>query len=89
VAGEESDDPSSLRWPTVQNWSCSETLLAADDPWLFDTNPVVAGLLVDDIQGARDEFSRTPGSTCSATCAYYLTATLGSTKSEESYLQYF
>ena len=28
---------------------------------LFDANPVVAGLLVDDIYAARDELARTPG----------------------------
>jgi glyoxylase I family protein len=32
----------------------------ADSPWLFDSNPVVAGFLVDDIEAARDELARTP-----------------------------
>ena len=32
----------------------------ADSPWLFESNPVVAGFLVDDIQAARDELARTP-----------------------------
>lgn len=34
---------------------------AADGPWLFASNPVVAGFLVDDIEAARDELARTPG----------------------------
>lgn len=33
----------------------------ADGPWLFASNPVVAGFLVDDIEAARDELARTPG----------------------------
>ena len=32
----------------------------ADSPWLFESNPVVAGFLVDDIDAARDELARTP-----------------------------
>jgi Glyoxalase/Bleomycin resistance protein/Dioxygenase superfamily len=32
----------------------------ADSPWQFESNPVVAGFLVDDIEAARDELSRTP-----------------------------
>jgi len=32
---------------------------AADGPWLFESNPVVAGFLVDDIEGAREELART------------------------------
>jgi hypothetical protein len=31
---------------------------AADGPWLFEANPVVAGFLVDDIQAAREELAR-------------------------------
>jgi catechol 2,3-dioxygenase-like lactoylglutathione lyase family enzyme len=34
---------------------------AVDAPWQFASNPVVAGLLVDDIEAARDELARTPG----------------------------
>ena len=33
----------------------------ADSPWLFESNPVVAGFLVDDIEAARDELARTTG----------------------------
>jgi catechol 2,3-dioxygenase-like lactoylglutathione lyase family enzyme len=33
----------------------------ADGPWLFASNPVVAGFLVDDIKAAREELIRTPG----------------------------
>ena len=33
---------------------------AAGSPWLFESNPVVAGFLVDDIEAARDELVRTP-----------------------------
>ena len=32
----------------------------ADRPWLLESNPVVAGFLVDDIEAARDELARTP-----------------------------
>jgi catechol 2,3-dioxygenase-like lactoylglutathione lyase family enzyme len=32
----------------------------ADSPWQFESNPVVAGFLVDDIEAARDELARTP-----------------------------
>jgi catechol 2,3-dioxygenase-like lactoylglutathione lyase family enzyme len=31
----------------------------AESPWLFESNPVVAGFLVDDIEAARDELART------------------------------
>jgi catechol 2,3-dioxygenase-like lactoylglutathione lyase family enzyme len=33
----------------------------ADGPWLFASNPVVAGFLVDDIEAARDELARIAG----------------------------
>jgi catechol 2,3-dioxygenase-like lactoylglutathione lyase family enzyme len=33
----------------------------ADGPWLFASNPVVAGFLVDDIESAREELMRAPG----------------------------
>jgi hypothetical protein len=32
----------------------------ADSPWLFESNPIVAGFLVDDIEAARDELASTP-----------------------------
>jgi hypothetical protein len=32
-----------------------------DSPWLFESNPVVAGFLVDDIEAAREELAGTPG----------------------------
>jgi hypothetical protein len=31
-----------------------------DSPWLFESNPIVAGFLVDDIEAARDELASTP-----------------------------
>jgi catechol 2,3-dioxygenase-like lactoylglutathione lyase family enzyme len=31
----------------------------ADSPWLFESNPIVAGFLVDDIEAARDELAST------------------------------
>jgi hypothetical protein len=34
---------------------------AADGPWLFESNPVVAGFLVDDIHAAREELARATG----------------------------
>ena len=33
---------------------------AADGPWMFERNPVVAGFLVDDIESACAELARTP-----------------------------
>jgi catechol 2,3-dioxygenase-like lactoylglutathione lyase family enzyme len=33
----------------------------ADGPWLFASNPIVAGFLVDDIKTARAELMQTPG----------------------------
>jgi hypothetical protein len=33
---------------------------AADGPWLFESNSVVAGFLVDDIEAAREELARRP-----------------------------
>jgi hypothetical protein len=36
---------------------------AAEGPWLFASNPVVAGFLVDDILAAREELAGTPGVT--------------------------
>jgi hypothetical protein len=32
----------------------------ADRPWLFESNPIVAGFLVDDIEAARNELAGTP-----------------------------
>jgi hypothetical protein len=37
-----------------------DSAAVADSPWLFASNPVVAGFLVDDIEAARDELVRTP-----------------------------
>ena len=37
------------------------SVAAADGPWLFEVNTVVAGFLVDDIHLAREELHRTPG----------------------------
>jgi hypothetical protein len=34
---------------------------AAERPWLFERNPVVAGFLVDDVRVGREELARTPG----------------------------
>jgi catechol 2,3-dioxygenase-like lactoylglutathione lyase family enzyme len=31
-----------------------------ESPWLFESNPVVAGFLVDNIEAARDELARIP-----------------------------
>jgi hypothetical protein len=36
------------------------TTAAANSPWLFESNSVVVGFLVDDIQAARAELARTP-----------------------------
>jgi catechol 2,3-dioxygenase-like lactoylglutathione lyase family enzyme len=34
---------------------------AADEPWLFESDPVVAGFLVDDIHAARQELAHAAG----------------------------
>lgn len=34
---------------------------AADGPWMFAANEVVAGFLVDDLEAARAELAATPG----------------------------
>ena len=57
----------------------------ADGPWLFASNPVVAGFLVDDIEAARDELAGgSPESNCSETYGSKPTATPGSTSARRT-----
>jgi catechol 2,3-dioxygenase-like lactoylglutathione lyase family enzyme len=52
---------------------------AADGPWLFESNPVVAGFLVDDIELACAELLGHPVSNSWASFASWRTDTRGST----------
>ena len=61
VAGQDSDDFVELAMADGAKLELFGSAAAADGPWLFEANPVVAGFLVDDIQAARDELARTPG----------------------------
>ena len=60
VAGEDSDDFVELAMADGSKLELFGKPAAADGPWLFESNPVVAGFLVDDIRAARDELARTP-----------------------------
>jgi hypothetical protein len=60
VAGEDSEDFVELAMGDGAKLELLGTSEVADGPWLFESNPVVAGFLVDDIEAARDELARTP-----------------------------
>jgi catechol 2,3-dioxygenase-like lactoylglutathione lyase family enzyme len=60
VAGEDSDDFVELTMGDGTKLELFGSSEVADGPWLFASNPVVAGFLVDDIEAARDELARTP-----------------------------
>jgi hypothetical protein len=49
----------------------------AQEPSVFASNPVIAGFLVDDIEQARDELSRTPGVELLESCGSCRTDTPG------------
>src|SRR3954464_6132142 len=60
VAGEDSDDFVELAMGDGTELELFGSSEVADGPWLFASNPVVAGLLVEDIEAARDELACTP-----------------------------
>jgi catechol 2,3-dioxygenase-like lactoylglutathione lyase family enzyme len=60
VAGEDSEDFVELAMGDGAKLELFGSSEVADGPWLFESNAVVAGFLVDDIQAARDELARTP-----------------------------
>ena len=60
VAGEDSEDFVELAMGDGAKLELFGSAEVADGPWLFESNPVVAGFLVDDIEAARDELARTP-----------------------------
>jgi catechol 2,3-dioxygenase-like lactoylglutathione lyase family enzyme len=61
VVGEDSKDFVELAMADGAKLELFGAAAAADGPWLLESNPVVAGFLVDDIRAARDELARTPG----------------------------
>jgi catechol 2,3-dioxygenase-like lactoylglutathione lyase family enzyme len=60
VVGQESEDFVELAMGDGAKLELFGSAAAADGPWLFASNPVVAGFLVDDIEAARDELAGTP-----------------------------
>ncbi len=60
VAGEDTEHFVELAMPDGAKLELFGPAARADSPWLFESNPVVAGFLVDDIEAARDELARTP-----------------------------
>ena len=61
VVGEDTDEFVELAMDDGARLELFGSAAAADGPWMFERNPVVAGFLVDDIESARDELARTPG----------------------------
>src|SRR4051794_12083095 len=61
VSGEDREDFVVLAMADGTTLELFGSAAAADGPWLFGSNPVVAGFLVDDIRAARDELACTPG----------------------------
>ena len=57
VAGEDRDDFVELAMADGTKLELFGSDDSADGPWLFRSNPVVAGFLVDDIEAARDELA--------------------------------
>jgi catechol 2,3-dioxygenase-like lactoylglutathione lyase family enzyme len=60
VDGEDTDQFVELAMADGAKLELFGSATRADSPWLFESNPVVAGFLVDDIEAARDELARTP-----------------------------
>jgi catechol 2,3-dioxygenase-like lactoylglutathione lyase family enzyme len=60
VAGEDAEDFVELAMGDGAKLELFGSAAVGDGPWLFESNPVVAGFLVDDIEAARDELARTP-----------------------------
>src|SRR3954454_18235656 len=61
VDGQDGEDFVELAMAEGSKLELFGSAAVADGPWLFERNAVVAGLLVDDIQAARDELAHTPG----------------------------
>ena len=59
VVGEDTEDFVELATRDGSKFELFGRAARADSPWLFESNPVVAGFLVDDIEAARDELART------------------------------
>jgi catechol 2,3-dioxygenase-like lactoylglutathione lyase family enzyme len=55
VVGEDSKDFVELAMADGAKLELFGAAAAADGPWLLESNPVVAGFLVNDIRAARDE----------------------------------
>src|SRR4030095_8886282 len=60
VDGEDTDQFVELRMADGAKLELLCSAAREDNPWLFESNAVVAGFLVDDIEAARDELARTP-----------------------------
>ena len=60
VAGEDGEDFVELALGDGAKLELFGSPEVADGPWLFESNPVVAGFWVDDIEAARDELARIP-----------------------------
>jgi hypothetical protein len=60
VAGEDTENFVELAMGDGAKLELFGPTAAADSPWLFESNPIVAGFLVEDIEAARDELARTP-----------------------------
>lgn len=60
VDGEDTDQFVELAMPHGGKLEIFGPDARADSPWLFESNTVVAGFLVEDIEAARDELASTP-----------------------------
>ena len=60
VVGEDTEHFVELAMDDGAKLELFDSAAVADSPWLFASNPVVAGFLVEDIEAARDELARTP-----------------------------
>jgi hypothetical protein len=61
VAGQDGEDFVELATADGSKLELFGSHEAADGPWQFESNPVVAGFLVDDIYAAREELARAAG----------------------------
>jgi hypothetical protein len=60
VVGEDTDQFVELDTADGSKFELFGPGAVTDTPWLFESNTVVAGFLVDDIEAARDELARAP-----------------------------
>ena len=60
IAGQDTEDFVELAMGDGAKLELFGSAAVGDGPWLFGSNPVVAGFLVDDIEAARDELAQTP-----------------------------